>query len=247
VEAADAGVAVRLTVPAAAQAGVPTLVTVTLTDAVTGRPVEDLGRSHEVWMHLIATRSDLGTFAHVHPQPTGKAGELTVELTFPTPGRYIVNTEFRRIGEMADIHDRQVITVAGTAPTREQVSESAREVTHEGVHVELLGTAHAGASSELTFAFTDAATGEPLRDLKPYLAAAGHVVVLSADGRRFAHEHADVRDDEGRPVFALPNQRFGPELPVHVHFDEAGTYRLWGQFRLADGRVLTVPFTVQAH
>jgi Cu+-exporting ATPase len=47
-------------------------------------------------------------------------------------------------------------------------------------------------------------------------------------------------------VFALPGTTFGPDLPVHVHFDTAGTYRLWGQFRLADGHVLTVPFTVAA-
>jgi Cu+-exporting ATPase len=53
---------------------------------------------HEAWMHLIATRDDLGTFAHVHPEPTGRPGELAVDLTFPTAGRYIVNTEFRQQG-----------------------------------------------------------------------------------------------------------------------------------------------------
>jgi hypothetical protein len=40
--------------------------------------------------------------------------------------------------------------------------------------------------------------------------------------------------------------KFGPDLPVHVHFEEAGTYRLWGQFRLGSGQVITAPFTVQA-
>ncbi len=49
-------------------------------------PVEDLSLSHEVWMHLIATRADLGTFAHVHPEPTGRPGELAVEMIFPTAG-----------------------------------------------------------------------------------------------------------------------------------------------------------------
>jgi Cu+-exporting ATPase len=33
---------------------------------------------------------------------------------------------------------------------------------------------------------------------------------------------------------------------VHAQFALPGRYRLWGQFRLADGRVLTVPFTVEA-
>jgi P-type Cu+ transporter len=47
-------------------------------------------------------------------------------------------------------------------------------------------------------------------------------------------------------VFALPGQEFGPELDVHAEFATPGTYRLWAQFRLADGDVLTVPFTVEA-
>jgi Cu+-exporting ATPase len=33
---------------------------------------------------------------------------------------------------------------------------------------------------------------------------------------------------------------------VHAEFDAPGTYQMWGQFRLSDGDVLTVPFTVEA-
>jgi P-type Cu+ transporter len=116
----------------------------------------------------------------------------------------------------------------------------------DGVRVELEGEAVAGETSELAFTFTDAATGRPVDDLQPYLAAAGHVVIMRADGQTFAHEHADVEDADGDPVFALPGQEFGPELDVHAEFATPGVYRLWGQFRLADGSVLTVPFTVRA-
>jgi hypothetical protein len=49
-----------------------------------------------------------------------------------------------------------------------------------------------------------------------------------------------------RRLIALRGTTFGPDRPVHAHFEEAGTYRLWGQFRLGSGRVITVPFTVQA-
>ena len=55
-----------------------------------------------------------------------------------------------------------------------------------------------------------------------------------------------MEDKKGRSVFALPGQEFGPELDVHVHVDDPGKYRLWGQFRLADGTVITVPFTINA-
>ena len=43
-----------------------------------------------------------------------------------------------------------------------------------------------------------------------------------------------------------PGTRFGPELDAHFHFHTAGTYQLWAQFRLATGKVVTVPFTVRA-
>ncbi len=226
--------------------GVPALVVVTVTDTSTGRPVSDLALTHSVFMHLIATRADLATFAHVHPEPTGTAGELAVEMTFPTSGRYIVNTEFRRNGQMADIHDRQLVTIAGQAPAPHPVTPGPRTITVDGVRVELHGHAQVGTTSDLTFRLSDARTGQPLRNLQPYLAAAGHIVIMRADGQTFAHEHADVRDSSGHPVFALPGTTFGPDLPVHVHFDTAGTYRLWGQFRLSSGQVITAPFTVQA-
>ncbi len=247
VSAPEAGVAVRLEVPATTRPGEPARVLVNLTDTETGAPVDNIGLSHEVWMHLIATREDLGTFAHVHPEPTGKPGQLAVEMTFPTAGKYVVNIEFRRQGDMADIHATRELVVSGF-PTANPVTLTAgpRTLATEGIRVTLEGDARAGQTSTLSFAFTDVNTGRPVDDLRPYLAAAGHVVIMGADGGDFAHEHADVEDAAGNPVFALPGQRFGPELKVHARFDDPGLYRLWGQFRLADGRVITAPFTVKA-
>ncbi|GAA0919623.1 heavy metal translocating P-type ATPase [Streptomyces thermoalcalitolerans] len=245
-DAADAGVDVRLDLPAGVRPGKPARLVATVVNASTGEPVEDLTRSHEAWMHLIVTRADLGSFAHVHPRPTGRPGQLAVDVTFPTAGRYIINTEFRRQGQMAGVHSRQVLTVPGTAPAPVPLVAGPRSVVVGGVRVELHGDAKAGGRSDLRYVLTDAATGEPVDDLRPYLAAAGHVVVMRADGTTFAHEHAEATDSDGRPVLALPGTTFGPELDVHAEFPTAGTYRLWAQFRLADGDVLTVPFTVQA-
>lgn len=122
---------------------------------------------------------------------------------------------------------------------------SGRQQVVGGVRVTLDGTAKVGRS-RFTFRFADAATGRPVTGLRPYLAAAGHVVIMSAGGETFAHEHAETEDADGRPVFALPGQTYGPELDLHADFPRPGRYRLWGQFRLADGQVITVPFTVEA-
>jgi Cu+-exporting ATPase len=246
-EAADSGLDVHLDLPADVRPGQPTRLVASIVDASTGSPVEDLTRSHEAWMHLIATRADLGTFTHIHPQPTEQPGQLAVDITFPTAGRYIINTEFRRQGEMADVHDRQVITVAGPAQDPVTLTESPRSVIVDGVRVQLDGNAETGGVSDLHFTLSDAATGRPVDDLQPYLAAAGHIVVMRADGRTFTHEHADVTDADGRPVFALPGTTFGPELDVHAEFPTAGIYQLWAQFRLADGDLITAPFTLRAN
>lgn len=246
IDAAEAGLDVHLDLPASTRPGVPTRLVATIVDSRTGRPVGDLTRSHEAWMHLIATRADLGTFTHVHPQPTGRPGQLAVDITFPTAGQYIVNTEFRRQGQVADVHSRQILFVAGAAPAPVTLTESPRSAVVDGVRVRLDGDAKVGGRSDLHYTFNDAATGRPLDDLQSYLAAAGHIVIMRADGQTFAHEHAEVTDADGRPVFALPGQTFGPGLDMHAQFPTAGTYQLWAQFRLADDDVITVPFTVDA-
>ncbi|HYJ75713.1 MAG TPA: heavy metal translocating P-type ATPase, partial [Kineosporiaceae bacterium] len=246
-DADDAGVAVDVHVPADAVPGRPTTVVIRVTDAETGRPVEDVGRSHEAWMHLIVTRHDLATFAHLHPQPTGTPGEFSVPVTFPTAGRYTIHAEFKRKGEMADVVAAADAVVADADATADEpVRESGRVQVVDGVRVELTGDAEAGHRSRLTYRFTDAATGAPITTLRPYLAAAGHIVVVPADGHGFAHEHAEMKDADGNPVFALPGQTFGPDLDVHAAFPRAGLYRVWGQFRTADGTVITTTFTVDA-
>ena len=154
---------------------------------------------------------DLGTFAHVHPEPTGRPGELQVEVTFPTAGTYVVNTEFRQQGEMADVHQRQLVTIAGDAPEPVTLAAGPRTVVVDGIEVELGGEAVVGEPSDLHFEFTDATTGKPVDDLQPFLAAAGHVVVMRADAQTFAHEHAEVEDAQRTPgVRHSPGRRSVP-------------------------------------
>ena len=113
----DAGLIVAYDVPADVRPGEPATITISVRDAESGDPVDDLVRTHQVWMHLIVTRADLGTFAHLHPEPTGEPGALEVEATFPTAGTYAMHTEMHRQGQMADVLDATEVTVAGGSPT----------------------------------------------------------------------------------------------------------------------------------
>jgi Cu+-exporting ATPase len=89
---------------------------------------------------------------------------------------------------MANIHDRQIVTIAGPAPAPRPVTPGPRTITVDGVRVELHGRAQAGTTSDLTFSLADARTGQPLRNLQPYLAAAGHVVIMRLRRARPHHE-----------------------------------------------------------
>ncbi|HQR25543.1 MAG TPA: heavy metal translocating P-type ATPase [Nocardioides sp.] len=245
----EAGVSVHLIAPAAIDPGQPTRMTVEVRDADTGDLVDDLVRTHQVWMHLIITRADLGTFAHLHPQPTGTPGVFTVQAEFPTPGEYLVHSEFRRNGQMGDVLDTHTVTVAGRQPAAAPVpARDVRSWTDHGVRIRLTGHATVGATSDLVLTVTHIdASGQntgPVTDLQPYLGAAGHVVVMAADGSTFAHRHAETFDSSGRPVLALPGTRFGPDLDLHVRFDRPGAHRLWAQFELADGTIVTAPFVL---
>jgi len=228
----DAGLTMSYDVPAGVRAGEP----VTIRVAVTGG---DLVRTHQAWMHLIVTRSDLGTFAHLHPEPTGDPGVFEVETTFPSAGTFTLHAEVREQGQLADVLDEHELTVTGPVPAAVPVpSDDVREATVDGTRITLEGDARVGETSDFTLGVPD--------DLQPYLGAAGHVVVMRADGSRFQHRHAETYDDRGRPVQALPGTEFGPELDLHMRFDQPGAYRLWAQVRLADGTVVTAPFVVHA-
>jgi P-type Cu+ transporter len=233
VSAHDAGLTFSYDVPADVRAGEPATMTVTVDGA------SRLVKTHQAWMHLIVTRADLGTFAHLHPEPTDEEGVFEVPVTFPTAGDYTLHAEVREQGQLADVLDETTVTVAGTAPAPEPVpAEDVRTATVDGVTVQLEGGARVGETSDLTLRTPEG--------LQPYLGAAGHVVVMRADGADFQHRHAETLDDRGRPVTALPGTTFGPELDLHVRFDDAAAYRLWVQLRLADGSVVTAPFVVHA-
>jgi P-type Cu+ transporter len=245
-DAADAGLEVRLSFPETPLPGVTSRATIHLIDTETGSPVTDVTRSHEAWLHVIVTRDDLDTFAHIHPEPTGRAGEFEVDIAFPTVGRYLVHSELRRQGQMTDVLDRHEVVVHDVTRDPTPVVAGPRQQASRRVAVELEGDAVVGGESRFTFRFTDPVTGQPLAGLRPYYSAAGHIIVMSEDTTTFAHGHAEAEDERGRPVFALPGQTFGPELDFHYRFRDPGLYRLWGQFRLPDGGVITVPFTIEA-
>ena len=250
--AAEAGVRVDLDVPPtlAAETSIP--LTYRLTDAHTGAPVTDVVESHERLLHLIAVRRDLGDFQHVHPTATGRPGEFAIDLTFPTPGSYLLFGEFARAGGQ-HIVQRNDLTVGAASGVASLVEDRAPKLIG-GVRVTLQGpdALHVGHNARLSFRIEDARTGEGVRDLQPYLGAPAHVVILAEDGRIFGHTHGEAAGMDGEHDGHSSHSghgaitAYGPEIGFEHTFPAPGLYKLWGQFRTGDGQLATADFVVRA-
>jgi Cu+-exporting ATPase len=211
-------------------------------------------------MHLIAVRSDLLQFQHVHPQPTGTPGEYALEVAFPEAGTYFLYNEFVRANGQ-DILLRDTLAVGDGAPTMAPSTLvedlASKEVASDArVTLQQASDVRAGQETELRFRLDDPRTGEPVRDLQSYLGAPAHVVILDGSGQSFAHTHGEQvgvaasghgGGGSGHGAHDTASAAYGPEIAFHHTFSTPGLYKIWGQFRDHHGQVLTADFVVRVN
>jgi hypothetical protein len=206
---------VQMTIDAVdVQAGVKTGLGIAFDDD--GKRLTDFDVVHERPLHLIVVHSDLRVFDHVHPtlQPDGT---FQIEMAFARPGTYFVYADIKPEGmEAMTVHGSLVVGGSGSAPGAWVVDRLPRvdertQTDRDLVAALSLGTVPVG-DVVLPFAITDR-TGAPVDDLEQYLGALGHVVIVSADGKRYVHVH--------------PEKSYTPKFVAS--FDAPGTYHAWLQ------------------
>ncbi|HEY6889807.1 MAG TPA: hypothetical protein VI300_18550 [Solirubrobacter sp.] len=185
-----------------------------------GRTVRDFDVEHTKRMHLIVVRRDMSGFQHLHPTENAD-GTWSLPVTLADAGTYRVFADFS-VGEqpytLADD-----ITVDGSVRSQGLPAPTGA-VAVDGLRVALSeGATQAGRESELAFTVTRA--GEPVA-IQDYLGAKGHLVALRQGDLAFLHVHPDAN-----------------RLRFMATFPTAGTYRLFLQFKTADGRLHTAAFT----
>ncbi len=185
-----------------------------------GRTVRDFDVEHTKRMHFIVVRRDLSGFQHLHPTENAD-GTWSLPVTLPAAGTYRVFADFSVDEQPYTLADD--ITVDG-AVRSEALPAPAGAVAVDGLRVALdEGATEAGRESALAFTVTRA--GRPVA-IQDYLGAKGHLVALRQGDLAFLHVHPD----ENR-------------LRFMATFPTAGTYRLFLQFKTADGRLHTAAFT----
>jgi hypothetical protein len=185
-----------------------------------GQTVRDFDVEHTKRMHFIVVRRDMTGFQHLHPTENAD-GTWTLGVTLADAGTYRVFADFS-VGEkpytLADdiTVDGSVRSQALPAPTGAVAVDGLRVALSEGA-------TNAGRESELAFTVTRG--GKPVA-IQNYLGAKGHLVALRQGDLAFLHVHPDSK-----------------RLQFMATFPAAGAYRLFLQFKTADGRLHTAAFT----
>lgn len=197
-----------------------------------GERIEDFDITHEKLLHLMVISKDLSYFNHIHPEYKG-SGVFEIRNDFPAGGEYRLIADFKpaKGGSMTKM---EWVRIEGASVEPAPIIPDAQlDKIAAGVRVKLsVAPLETRKAATLKFSIADEKTDAPITDLEPYLGAIGHVVILTEDGERYIHVHAD----EG--------QGSGPEAVFETEFPRSGIYKIWGQFQ-RKGEVFTVPFVVE--
>jgi hypothetical protein len=223
--------------PAALHVGQRGTLRLHVRDPRTGAAVTQFELLHERVFHLFIVSHDLEYFDHVHPT-LHSDGRLEADVRLPRPGPYRLIADFLPQAAPPQLVEKTIVTagyrgsIAAAAAPRQDPADK----VVDGVRVKLFSPPPvAGREQLLTFELSDEATGRPVENLEPYLAATGHLLVLNADLSVAFHSH---------PVAAITSQ-FGPTIVFQLVFPRSGMYRVWVQFQRG-GRVSTASFTLPA-
>ncbi|HEX8459485.1 MAG TPA: heavy metal-binding domain-containing protein [Pyrinomonadaceae bacterium] len=234
--------------PRAPKAGERVRLSFVVTHPETRARVRDFVLNHERLFHLFIVSADMNEYQHIHPE-LGADGSFTVETTLPRAGLYKLHSDFFPSGGTLQVLHGELSTAGyrtrrAPATAAALVADRSYTKTVDDVKISLDwggGELTPGAFVRLKYRLTDARTGEPVRDLEPYLGAWGHTLILDADQSDYLHSHPTETLPEGVDRTLL---RGGPEVEFGAMFPEAGLYRIWTQFRRG-GRIITVSYTVE--
>jgi hypothetical protein len=214
----------------------------------TGQQVKQFAILHDKLFHLFVVSQDMTEFQHIHPE-LEPDGSFTIETSLPRPGQYKVFSDFYPIDGIPQVLQRNLATAGASS---DLFSTQARLTPDQvltkkvdGLNIDLkLEPAQiiAGRPATLKYHLTDARTGEPIKDLAPYLGALGHTLILSEDQSDYVHSHPEELVPESTDKEKV---RGGPDVTFGALLPRPGVYRIWTQF-LRGETLTTVSFTVKA-
>ncbi|HVS82588.1 MAG TPA: heavy metal-binding domain-containing protein [Pyrinomonadaceae bacterium] len=235
------------TTPAVVKPGEKFRLSFLISHPKTGELVKEFNIVHDVPFHLFVVSQDLTYFAHLHPQQQAD-GSFTIETMVPEAGSYIIYCDVFPVGGMPQVVHHSLITAGFDvdlfSSQAQLVPDKILTKTLEGVRFELtLNPAEpvGGRPANLKYHLTDEKTGEPVKDLQPYLGAWGHTLILSEDASDYIHSHPTQTIPDGVDRTKIYG---GSDVSFDAFFPRPGRYRVWSQFQ-RQGQLITVAFTIR--
>jgi DMSO/TMAO reductase YedYZ heme-binding membrane subunit len=231
----------------AISANTDTTLTFQVFDASSGNRVNFFNTVYEKTMHLIVVDSQLKYFNHIHPKLTDNG--FTITTQFPKDGIYHLYVDFQPFGAI----EQQMAFTVKVGNVDKPVFSKAQPDTNltksfgqYDVIFDFAKPIRAADMSigqqQLSFTIKDAKTKQPVKTLKPYLAAYGHLVMINQETFDYLHVHPTnitppaPNSDGGPTVDFIPLGLYGPIKP--------GIYRVFAQFN-PDGKLMVADYTVK--
>jgi len=234
------------TTPAVVKPGEKFRLSFLISHPKTGKPVKEFNIVHDMPFHLFVVSQDLTYFAHIHPQQRAD-GSFIIETMVPKAGSYLIYCDIFPVGGMPQVAHQSLITAGFDgdlfSSQAKLVPDRILTKTLEGVRFELtLNPAEpvGGKPVTLKYHLTDEKTGEPIRDLQPYLGAWGHTLMLSEDASDYIHSHPTETIPDGVDRTKIYG---GSDVSFDAFLPRPGRYRVWSQFQ-HQGKLITVAFTI---
>ena len=213
-------------------------------DANSGTIQNLFTKVYSQYLHLIIVDDQLEYFSHLHPQVHSDNFSITTQ--FPHDGVYHLYVDYQPYNA---IEQQQAFTVKvgnGLPITASQKPALDPSGTFSGYSVSLTSSAPLKGSElsvgnqTISFTLKDA-EGTPVTNLKPYLEAFGHLVMINEATYDYLHVHPNdlstPRPDQngGPTVTFLPLGLYGPIKP--------GIYRIFAQFN-PNNTLILADFTI---
>jgi Heavy metal binding domain len=235
------------TIPIAPKAGRKVELRFNIFHPTKRKQVKEFNILHEMPFHLFVVSQDLVHFDHIHPEKMAD-GSFKIQTILPKPGYYKIFCDFFPAGGMPQVSQHNIVTAGYQG---DLISSQAHLVPDKSLVKTIDGTQFelkfdpvqpfSGKPAELHYHLKDEKTGEPVRDLQPYLGAWGHTLILSEDATDYLHSHPTemIQEDIERSEL-----RGGPDVVFDTFFPRPGNYRVWSQFQ-RQGKITTVSFTIE--
>lgn len=227
-----------VTKPVVIMPNTPIELRITVRDKRNNKQVKKFQIVQEKPMHLIVISKDLQSYQHLHPELQSD-GSFMGTVVLPREGTYNLYIEYSPPDFLENLSVATLTTQAAPPGERADLTIDKRSKEFTGTTVSLSPTGVVPITDTVDFSYivSDTQTNKPVVDLQPYLAAFGHLAIVSEDGQTFTHVHPiDV------PLSA--DQLGGPRVRFSTFFQKPGLYKLFAQFKRAD-EVFVTDFVIE--